>query len=111
MKRIILITTCALMTCASVFAQEEEEPKLVVKPTGRILMDAGVMHSTDETLDNQLNDGVAIPDVRMGVSATYGKWKAKVDVGYARQSLSLKDISLDYNFNKENLIRMGYFVH
>lgn len=37
MKRIILITTCALMTCASVFAQEEEEPKLVVKPTGRIL--------------------------------------------------------------------------
>ena len=111
MKRIILITTCALMTCASVFAQEEAEPKLVIKPTGRILMDAGVMHSTDETLDNQLNDGVAIPDVRMGVSATYGKWKAKVDVGYARQSLSLKDISLDYNFNKENLIRMGYFVH
>ena len=52
MKRIILITTCALMTCASAFAQEEAEPKLVIKPTGRILMDAGVMHSTDETLDN-----------------------------------------------------------
>jgi len=49
--------------------------------------------------------------VRVGVSATYGKWKAKVDVGFARQSLSLKDICLDYNFNKVNLIRMGYFVH
>ena len=49
--------------------------------------------------------------MRVGVSATYGKWKAKVDVGFARQSLSLKDICLDYNFNKENLIRMGYFVH
>ena len=110
MKRIILMAACGLMACTGAFAQDEE-PKLVVKPSGRILMDAGVMHSTDETLNDQLNDGVAIPDVRMGVSATYGKWKAKVDVGYARQSLSLKDISLDYNFDKENLIRMGYFVH
>ena len=106
MKRIILITTCALMTCASVFAQEEAEPKLVVKPTGRILMDAGVMHSTDESVDQKLNDGVAIPDARVGLSATYGKWKAKVDVGYARQALSLKDISIDYNFNKENLVSL-----
>ena len=104
------MAACGLMACTGAFAQDEE-PKLVVKPSGRILMDAGVMHSTDETLNDQLNDGVAIPDVRMGVSATYGKWKAKVDVGYARQSLSLKDISLDYNFDKENLIRMGYFVH
>ena len=110
MKRIIFIAACGLITCAGAFAQEEE-PKLVVKPTGRILMDGGVMHSTDKTLDAQLNDGVAVPDVRVGVSATYGKWKAKVDVGFARQSLSLKDTCLDYNFNKENLIRMGYFVH
>lgn len=110
MKRIIFIAACGLITCAGAFAQEEE-PKLVVKPTGRILMDGGVMHSTDKTLDAQLNDGVAVPDVRVGVSATYGKWKAKIDVGFARQSLSLKDICLDYNFNKENLIRMGYFVH
>ena len=94
------MAACGLMACTGAFAQDEE-PKLVVKPSGRILMDAGVMHSTDETLNDQLNDGVAIPDVRMGVSATYGKWKAKVDVGYARQSLSLKDISLDYNFDKE----------
>ena len=78
MKRIILIATCALMTCAGAFAQEDEEPKLVVKPTGRILMDAGIMHSTDETLNDQLNDGAAIPDVRIGVGATYGKWKARL---------------------------------
>ena len=86
MKRIIFIAACGLIACAGAFAQEEE-PKLVVKPTGRILMDGGVMHSTDKTLDAQLNDGVAVPDVRVGVSATYGKWKAKVDVGFARQSL------------------------
>ena len=106
----ILFTACGLMACAGVFAQQDE-PKLIVKPSGRILMDAGVMHSTDDALDDKLNDGVAIPDVRAGLSATYGKWKAKVDVGYARQSLSLKDINIDYNFDKENLVRMGYFVH
>lgn len=83
MKRIILIAACGLMVCTHTFAQEDE-PKLVVKPSGRILMDAGVMHSSDPALDDQLNDGVAIPDVRAGLSATYGKWKAKVDVGYAR---------------------------
>lgn len=111
MKRIILFATCGLMACAGAFAQQEDEPKLVVKPSGRILMDAGAMHSTDESVDQKLNDGVAIPDARVGLSATYGKWKAKVDVGYARQALSLKDISIDYNFNKENLVRLGYFVH
>ena len=111
MKRIILFATCGLMACAGAFAQQEDEPKLVVKPSGCILMDAGVMHSTDESVDQKLNDGVAIPDARVGLSATYGKWKAKVDVGYARQALSLKDISIDYNFNKENLVRLGYFVH
>ena len=81
------MAACGLMACTGAFAQDEE-PKLVVKPSGRILMDAGVMHSTDETLNDQLNDGVAIPDVRMGVSATYGKWKAKIDVGYATKSFS-----------------------
>ena len=110
MKRIILIAACGLMVCTHTFAQEDA-PKLVIKPSGRILMDAGVMHSSDPALDDQLNDGVAIPDVRAGLSATYGKWKAKVDVGYARQSVSLKDINIEYNFDKENLVRMGYFVH
>ena len=65
MKRIILFATCGLMACAGAFAQQEDEPKLVVKPSGRILMDAGVMHSTDESVDQKLNDGVAIPDARV----------------------------------------------
>lgn len=84
MKRIIFFATCSLMVCAGAFAQQKEEPKLVVKPSGRILMDAGAMHSTDKTVDALLNDGAAIPDARIGFSATYDKWKVKVDVGFAR---------------------------
>ena len=45
------MAACGLMACTGAFAQDEE-PKLVVKPSGRILMDAGVMHSTDKTLSN-----------------------------------------------------------
>ena len=47
-------------------------------------MDAGVTHSTDESVIRETNDGVAIPQMLVGLSATYGKWKAKADVGYAR---------------------------
>ncbi len=105
----IMMTAYVLTVCIGLFAQNE--PKLETKLSGRILMDAGVMHSTDKDLNNKLNSGVAIPDARIGLCATYGKWKAKVDIGYARQKLSLKDINIDYNFDSENLVRVGYFVH
>lgn len=108
MKKIMIIA-CGILASAGVYAQSE--PKLEVRPSGRILMDAGVMHSSDETVDKLLNDGVAIPDVRAGVSATYGQWKLKVDIGYARQKISIKDVNIDYKIDKENLIRGGYFVH
>ncbi len=69
------------------------------------------MGSSDETTDKVTESGVAIPDVRLGLKAGYGKWWAKIDAGYSRQSLSLKDVFLEYKFNEENLIRGGYFVH
>lgn len=88
-----------------------QEEKLNVKLSGRILMDAAAMGSSDDEADKLTESGVAIPDVRLGMKATYGKWVAKVDAGYSRQSLSLKDVFLEYNFDAQNLIRGGYFVH
>ena len=58
------------------------------EPSGRILMDGAALGSNDETLNEKAEGGFAVPDVRLGVSATYGKWKAKVDVGYSRQTLA-----------------------
>ncbi|MES5136015.1 porin [Prevotella amnii] len=109
MKRNIAIAICGLLVSTSTFAQKES--KLETKVSGRILIDAGIMKNNNEELNKKLNNGAAIPDARVGFSARYGKWKAKVDIGYARQKLSLKDINIDYNFNKENLVRAGYFVH
>ena len=108
MKKYMLTTALCLSMVASAFAQEE---KLVIKPSGRILMDAATMSSSDETVNKAATDGMNIPDIRIGMNATYGKWEGKVDVGYARQSLSAKDVFLQYNFDKKNFIRGGYFVH
>ena len=107
MKRILLTFVTGLLVFSAMNAQEE--PKLVVKPSGRILMDAGVFsaqHSND-----QLKSGVGIPDMRVGVGFTYGQWKGKIDMGYASGKVNLKDVWMQYDFNKEQFIRGGYFIH
>ena len=103
------------MLCAAAsVAQENEEPKFTVKPTGRILMDGAVYmggnDDIDGTGDKKFVDGVAIPDLRIGVKAGYGKWKAKVDVGFGYGKVGLKDTYVEYDFNESNLLRGGYFV-
>lgn len=99
-----------LLTAApALFAQEaKEEPKIKIQPTGRILMD-GAIYATDE--HDLFKTGVAVPDARLGVKATYGNWKAKVDVGFAYGKVGLKDIFFEYDFNESNLLRLGSFIH
>lgn len=107
MKKVICCMAVAMIAASAAQAQTEE--KLEIKPAGRILMDAGVFHASQQ--DNQLNDGVAIPDVRAGFKAKYGQWAAKVDLGFAYGKVSLKDVIMDYSLSKRNLIRAGYFIH
>lgn len=92
-------------------AANAQENKLVVKPSGRILMDAAFLNSSNKAVDEQCVDGVNIPDIRIGMKVSYGKWEGKADIGYARGSVSPKDIFIQYNFNKQNFLRGGYFVH
>ena len=107
MKKILLV--CLL--CAfgvSVWAQSVDEPKLKVSPTGRILLDGALFAGNYGDL---FKPGLAIPDARAGVKASYGNWTAKVDIGYAYGKVGLKDIYIEYNFDDENLIRGGNFIH
>lgn len=89
------------------FAQEQS-PKLTVKPEGRILMDAAAYAGNTHDL---FKGGAAIPDVRLGAAATYGKWAAKVDIGYAYGKVGLKDIYFQYTFDDKNILRAGSFIH
>ena len=81
-------------------AQEapKPEPKIEVKPAGRILIDAGYFNANEQK--DKFVSGVAIPDARAGLGVRYGNWKAKVDIGYAYGKLSPKDIFIEYGFSK-----------
>lgn len=109
MKKTILFGL-ALLATTTLQAQEKTESKLVVKPSGRILLDAGLFDASDE-INNQLNDGMAIPDMRVGFKATYEDWTAKVDIGYAYGKVGMKDVFIEHSLGKKSLIRAGYFVH
>ncbi len=115
MKNIILaLTAAAISILPATAADDDDAPKFSVKPTGRILMDGAVYMggngNIQEDEDTRFVDGVAIPDLRLGVKASYGKWKAKVDVGFGYGKVGLKDTYLEYDFNPSNLLRVGYFV-
>lgn len=105
----ILAAILMLSAAQTISAQEEKsEPKFKINPTGRILLDGALYASPQKDL---FKDGVAIPDARLGVKMTYGKWKAKIDVGFAYNKVGLKDLFFEYDFNDANFIRVGSFIH
>ena len=97
----------AMTLAATVNAQDE--PKFTAKPSGRILFDAAYVNPQHQ--EDKLKSGVGIPDMRVGVGFSYGQWKGKIDMGYAYGKVNMKDVWLEYDFNKEHFIRGGYFIH
>ena len=116
MKNTILTIAAASLCALSASADDSisSAPKLSFKPTGRILMDGAVYmggnRGVSEETDTRFVDGVAIPDVRLGAKATYGKWKAKIDIGFSYGKVGLKDTYFEYDIDQANLVRAGYFV-
>ncbi len=110
MKKVLamaLLCAAGLPVCAAGQA-DTTAPKFSISPTGRILMDAAAYTSNEK---KDFPAGFAVPDVRVGVKASYGKWKACVDIGYAFGKIGLKDIYVQHTFDQSNLLRFGYFVH
>lgn len=108
MKKILLASLALTCMAMPALAQSNDEPKLKVNPTGRILLDGALYSGNTHDL---FKAGLEIPDARVGVKASYGKWGAKVDIGYAYGKVGLKDIYLQYTFDDQNLIRGGNFIH
>lgn len=112
MKKLHVLTLASLMVFSGgfqAFSQEEnaDKPKLTFKPAGRILFDGGVFLPNKDGF----SDGVDLPDIRLGGTATYGKFSAKLDIGYGMGSLSLKDVYIGYKADQWNSFKLGYFVH
>lgn len=85
------------------------EEKVEIKSVGRIHFDGGVLGANN--YHNQFVSGVALADFRAGLVMRYGQWKSKIEMGYANQALSVKDVFIEYDFDKHTLLRVGYFLH
>ncbi len=106
MKPLYLSIVAATVALSA--AAQDTGDKFTIKPTGRILADGAIYLPGNEK--DGFVSGVAIPDVRVGVKAGYGNWKAKIDLGFAYAKVNMKDIYVEYDFNESNLLRGGYFV-
>lgn len=100
------LLSAALITPLAMSAQDEGKPKFQFTPAARVLFDGALYFPNDEGL----NDGVAMPDIRIGGTATYGNWKMKIDIGFGYGKIGFKDIFMQYSFNDANLLRLGYFT-
>ena len=109
MKRVKLMMLMALTLATATNTKAQDEPKLEVKPTARILFDAAYINADHQ--EDDLKSGVGVPDIRVGLGFTYGQWKGKIDMGYAYGKVNMKDVWMQYTFDKENFIRGGYFIH
>ena len=107
MKKLLMML--AMGTTIAAGAQTSNEPVLEIKPSARILFDAAYLDPKHQ--EDELKSGVGIPDVRVGLGFTYGQWKGKIDMGYAYGKVNMKDVWIQYTFDKKNFIRGGYFIH
>lgn len=114
MKPYTVAIAAAAMLCTFSATADDSSPKLKINPTGRILMDGAVYlggnRGVAEAGDTKFVNGVAIPDIRLGAKASYGKFKAKIDVGFSYGKVGLKDTYFEYDINEANFLRAGYFV-
>lgn len=102
----IVIALAALAAAPAISAQEatQEKEKVQFSPVGTILMDGALYISPQK---ENFPDGVAIPDVRLGVAAKYGRWNAKIEAGYAYGKVLLKDVWMQYNISESDQLRFG----
>lgn len=74
---------------------------------GRVFMDAAT-YFDDKT---DLASGSEFRDLRMLMRATLWKnWDAKINIGFASGAVSLKDVYLQYNIDKNSYVRGGYYL-
>lgn len=105
MKKFGLTLALAALMALPVSAQTSDNTdKFKVSPLGTLLIDGGIFSATE---GENFPTGVCIPDVRMGVSGSIGKWSAKIEAGYAYGQVLLKDIWMQYNFSDIDQIRVG----
>lgn len=74
-----------------------------VSINGRIYMDG--VHYFDDVTD--LSSDVSVSDIRFGTSVRWGKWSAKVNVGFGNDEVKIKDAFFKISPQKEQYFYRG----
>ncbi len=104
MKKTLVILGLALTAASANADKAAESDQIKFSPVGTIVFDGALFASPQK---EDFPDGVAIPDVRLGVGASIGKWSAKIEACYSYGKVSLKDIWMQYTFSKTDMLRLG----
>ena len=107
MRKVFLLLI--LMACyVGVFAQltlKSEKGNFEARLIGRALFDGGVFFSDKTSLGNAME----VYDLRLGTVVRFlDRWTGKIEVGFAKSKVSMKDIFIEYRDGK-NLFRVGHF--
>ncbi len=103
--RKVAFASVMLLSATLAFGQTRPE-KLTGSVNGRVYFD-GTAFFKDKT---HLGSGATISDIRLGVSGKYENFTGKIDIGFAKKSVSLKDVFIQYNFQKNSYARLGHFA-
>ena len=105
MKKLLLAAITCVMATMTVCA--DDEPKLKLTPTARVLIDGALYASPEKKL---FKDGLAIPEARVGVKMSYGKWSSWIDMAFAYGKVGLRNMWIEYAFNKNHSLRFGNYI-
>lgn len=104
MKKIAFASV--MLLCATLAFGQTLPEKLQGSVNGRVYFD-GTAFFKDKT---HLGSGATISDIRLGVSGKYEKFNGKIDIGFAKKGVSLKDVFIQYNFQQNSYARIGHFA-
>ena len=101
---ILMLLACGMNASAQLTLKSEKgdfEARLI----GRALFDGGVFFSDKTSLGN----AVEVYDVRLGTVVRFlERWTGKIELGFAKSKVSMKDIYIEYNDGK-NLFKVGHY--
>lgn len=101
----VLIFLACVGSAAAQLSVKTEKGDLEFRLIGRALFDGGVFFSDKTSLGN----AVEIYDARLGTVVRFlDRWTGKIEHGFAKSKVSMKDIYIEYNDGK-NLVRLGHY--
>lgn len=106
MKKILLYSAIAVSACFAGAIPGRAQEKLQVTPIGRLAVDGALYFPHG----NGFSDGAALPEIRAGVRATYGKWLGRVEIGYSYGKIGMKDVYIQRGLGESDFLRLGYYI-